>query len=197
MATWRVLYRVLGTCFLPFHPVAHFKKCPQHFRAPSLYPVQVPSFPPPLISLSPSLSPRPKGQRMLYANCCSTWWIVILVRSTLFSVGRLEVVPPAKRLLFLVFWLISCDSFRFVPFTVTLPLSPFLPIPLNSRPSISHFSHFVAYCVAFCASLFVHFHSCPAPGRCIIKRCFFVAPPPVWKGRIGSGIVATVCQHLL
>lgn len=70
--------------------------------------------------------------------------------------GTRHPLLPAKRLLFLVFWLISCDSFRFVSFTLTLlPSTPALIHLLLF--SISHFSHFVAYCVAFCASLFVHF----------------------------------------
>lgn len=201
MATWRVLYRVLGTCFLPFHPVAHFKKCPQHFRTPSpsgtstLYPT---------LSLSPSLSlfPRPK------VSGCFTQIVAALGELSFWcaapsSLCRLEVrgwrwYHPQSVYCFWCFG--SFLVIRFVLYHLQLHFHLF-PFPSPSlfsisRPSISHFSHFVAYCVAFCASLFVHFHSCPAPGRCIIKRCFFVAPPPLPSLSKGAYRLRHSCDSL-
>lgn len=202
-----------GGCFIGcwarvFYPFTRLpiSRSARNISGHPLHPVQVPSSPSPHFPLTLSLPPAEKvsgcftqivaalGELSFWCAAPSSLW------------GGWRWYHPQSVYCLLVFWLISCDSFRFVPFTVTLPLSPFLTFlpfssgafPHNSRSSIPHFSHFVAYCVAFCASLFVHFHSCPAPGRCIIKRCFFVAcPAPRLKGRIGSGIVATVCQHLL
>lgn len=201
MATWRVLYRVLGTCFLPFHPVAHFKKCPQHFRAPSpsgtstLYPT---------LSLSLSLFPRPK------VSGCFTQIVAALGELSFWcaapsSLCSLEVrgwrwYHPQSVYCFWCFG--SFLVIRFVLFHLQLHfhLSPLLlshtilALPfLISRILLRIVSHSVPHYL--CISIPVR-----RQGDVSLKDAFLLPhplPPSCLKGRIGSGIVATVCQHLL
>lgn len=139
------------------------------------------------LALAPSLSlfPRPKVSgcftQIVAALGELSFWCAAPSSLCSLEVGGWRWYHPQSVYCFWCFG--SFLVIRFVLFHLQLHfhLFPFpSPSPSSiSGPSISHFSHFVGYCVAFCASLFVHFHSCPAPGRCIIKRCFFVAPPPL------------------
>lgn len=202
MATWRVLYRVLGTCFLPFHPVAHFKKCPQHFRAPSpsgtstLYPTLS-------LSLAPSLCfPAQRSADALrkllqhLVNChfgaqhplqCAGW--------------RFEVGGGTTRKAFIVFgvlahflWFVSFCSIYSYTSTCSPspphPFPPFLALPfLISRILLRIVSHSVPHYL--CISIPVR-----RQGDVSLKDAFLLPRPPFLSSSKGAYRLRHSCDSL-
>lgn len=221
MATWRVLYRVLGTCFCyPFTRFAHFKLVPATFPGTLCHhPVRFPPPPYPhsLFAWRSADASRKLLQHLVNCHFAtqhplhSTPWILHPESYTLHPVPL--SLNPASRTAFIVFGVLAhflwFVSFRFGAISpLHCPLSTLIHVAFHFSFSLSlSRSHILLRILCRILCLIICAFSIPVRQQSDVslKDAFLLRPLPQERerergggGRIGSisGIVATVLPSI-